>query len=439
MKLRVFLAILSLSAFSLGGTAQAASSGRSSVLDLAENQYSATTILLTSSGSKIRTVKRDSYGGLYWAKDFSAAKVLTVGQVQVDSSGSVYVGLLQQPTSGSGGLTYTLLKYTSTGALAWSRNYADSTFLYGSPGGLALDSAGNIYLLIWGNAGFSGTSSRLLKYNSAGTQLFVKNIQPQYSTQLASLRIDSANGIYVSGEADPGNPSTGNLLTAKYDTLGNQLWQRIDAVGANVRAGDLALDATGQPVAATASSTATSSTLFVQKVTKTGTLLWNQSVPTNGFVPIGVIVDSTGNVLACGQQYGTGSGPDRTGFGVARLDGLTGAVLWNVRYAGNNIGVNAIAEEANGTYLTVGTDFNSATSSNEIRAVRFEPVDGANNISFYFNVTSDNQGRNVLPSSLAGDFYVTGEAFWGTQRYPLNWKVSGTTTLWSWITTTTYP
>jgi hypothetical protein len=413
------------------------SSGRVSVLDRSENQYSATTILETASGSRIRTVKRDSFGGLYWAKDFTSSRSLFVGQVQVDASGNVYVATTQLVTASAAPI-FTLLKYTSTGTLSWSRTFTDSTYrLAGVAGGLALDTAGNAYVIAWGEGGTSGTSSRLLKYNSAGTLLFNKLIQPQFSTRLGSIKISSTNAIYLSGEADPGNPSTGNLFLAKYDTSGNQLWQRLDAVGPQVATGDLALDASGQPVAVTASSTTSASTLFAEKVNTAGTLLWSQSVAANGFRPVGAIVDSLGDVVVCGPAYGTTSGLDNTGYQVAKLDGVIGTVLWNTRWTANFTNVTAIAEEASGSYLTVGDDVPSGVI--EIRLVQLDNSTGSVIGWFFYQVTSENHGYNVLPSSIAGDFYVTGRAFWSGNLFPLNWKVSGSSTVYSWITTTTFP
>lgn len=414
------------------------SSGRTSVLDAQENQYSATVILETASGAHIRVVKRDSFGGLYWAKDFTSSRGLNVGQVRVDGAGSVYVALTQLATASAAPI-YTLLKYTSTGSLSWSKTYTDSSFrVGGAAGGLVLDSSGSAYVLLWGTSSTSGTSSRLLKYSSAGTNLFVKNIQPQSSTHLDSMRIDGSNNIYVSGEADPGNPGAGNLLLARYDTFGNQIWQRLDAVGSQVGITDLALDGANQPVAVTSTPGSTSSTLFAEKVTAAGGFVWSSTIASGGFEPRGVIVDASGAVAITGNDYNPSVGFDTTGYHVARLDGSTGAVLWNVIWPASFTYVTAIAEEAShSSYLTVGEDGDVANTI-EIRVVRFNEADGSVPTWFFNHATQENHGDNVLPSSVAGDFYVTGRAFWSSDLFPLNWKVSGTSSVYNWITTTTH-
>ena len=152
--------------------------------------------------------------------------------VAVDSSENVYVtGSTNGALIGAnaGGYDIFLTKYNSSGTQHWIRQIGTSSS--DSASGVAVDSSGNVYVtgrtygaLTGANAG-SGDIF-LTKYNSSGDQQWIKQIGTSGDDKGLGVDVDSADGVYVTGYtsgAFSGFINTGHkdVFLLKYDTDGN--------------------------------------------------------------------------------------------------------------------------------------------------------------------------------------------------------------------------
>ena len=199
---------------------------------------------------------------------------------------------------------------------------------------MALDSAGNIYVL-----GFSqNTNTNLgyvtIKYSPNGKQLWAARYDDtNYPTASPSaFALDSSNNAVV----------TGNALTIKYDTNGNQLWTVPYSGSA------LAVDTNGN-VAVTGFGT----TFDTVKLSPSGSNLWLQTYPASCGTAIGqaIVADSDGN------SYVAGSYP----FTCER--GLVDYELFFIKYdtAGHQIWIGAY-QEAGSPVQVEGATLDAATN-----------------------------------------------------------------------------
>jgi hypothetical protein len=175
---------------------------------------------------------------------------------------------------------------------AWAVHY-NNGILNGTNQALkmALDSAGNIYVL-----GFSqNTNSNLgyvtIKYAPNGKQLWATRYDDtNYPTATPSgFALDNSNNVVV----------TGNALTIKYDTNGNQLWPApYDGAG-------IAVDSGGNSLV-----TGYGAGFNTAKLDPNGSNLWSASYvsPQGPALSQALVVDGGGNVYVAGwDTYSAGA------------------------------------------------------------------------------------------------------------------------------------
>ncbi|MEG3991591.1 FG-GAP-like repeat-containing protein, partial [Microcoleus sp. S28C3] len=203
--------------------------------------------------------KYDSNGNQLWLNQFgttdvdlAATKVLAA----LDSGGNLYLTRQTQSSLGgpnAGGLDIVTTKYDSNGNQLWLKQFgtADSD----SPSELAIDSAGNLYLI---GETKDLNSVRLdtwaTKYDSNGNQLWLKQFLTTNSNFLSDSvsdsAVDSAGNVYLMGETNGSlvgqNAGGRDIWATKYDSNGNQLWLKQFGTANFELASELALDSAGK-------------------------------------------------------------------------------------------------------------------------------------------------------------------------------------------------
>ena len=155
----------------------------------------------------VEVFKLDPDGDLLWRDSGEGYP----SELAVDPAGNCFVA----GTIGSGFSPRSFLrKYSSSGEKLWERRYV-ATFppYWGSAASLALDPAGNIFVV-----GFQFTIS---KFDTGGNELWRKDYFEQSASRVLT---DSFGNAYVTGpslEAD--------TLTVKLDPSGQELWRNIYA------------------------------------------------------------------------------------------------------------------------------------------------------------------------------------------------------------------
>ncbi len=261
---------------------------------------------------------------------------------------------------------------------------------YALPGGMALDSGGNIFLSGYyeGAADIGGPplpaqgrSFFIAKLDLSGNHVWSHGYSDFSAMNVYDVETDAAGNMYVAGGyksalADIG----GGLLTAqktdaafvaKYDAAGNHVWSKGYAGKAEFHA--LALDATGNlfltgwttgtidygggPLTAPAGNLETS--LLGVKLNANGQHVWSKVFATSTGTQSGdaVAVDAAGNVWLTGNANGTvdfGGGPMTSAGGALFFAKLTtsGAFLYATSYAIGSSGNNILVDPAGNVLLT---------------------------------------------------------------------------------------
>ncbi|WP_228052017.1 beta strand repeat-containing protein, partial [Sphaerospermopsis aphanizomenoides] len=184
--------------------------------------------------------KYDTNGTQTWVKQFGTSADEEATSIILDSSTNslLVTGHTYGSFAGStnlGGLDVFVSKYDTNGTQTWVKQLGTSSNEYST--GVASDSTGNIYVTGYTTGAFTGNTNRgaedgfLAKYSSSGTQLWVRQFGTTGQDFLQEVKTDSAGNIYVVGVTSgtfTGNTSVGgwDSYIAKYNTSGTQLWVR---------------------------------------------------------------------------------------------------------------------------------------------------------------------------------------------------------------------
>lgn len=287
-------------------------------IDAAGNVY-VTGYQLNHPYGRIITVKYNSSGTQQWLVTYSPVATSFYGGycLEVDVSGNVYIGGYQG-NFGNGQIH--LLKYNSAGAFQWIRTYVSGgTIGVGDMiNDMTIDASANIYMTgqVKGMSGSNGTDMITLKYNSAGTlQWAQKYNSANNNTDLAyCIGVDASGNVYVGGFATP-NSNT-DLALVKYNSAGTQQWVRtVNGQGnANDAVNGLVLDAAGN-VFLTGQSTGlgTAYNYITLRYNPSGTQIWSQTYLGPGNAndnAYAIALGTNGAVYVTGKSQGTNSGSD---------------------------------------------------------------------------------------------------------------------------------
>jgi hypothetical protein len=311
-----------------------------------------TTTALSMTASSIAAVKL-LISTEAWKNSFSTGSSSTGIRNAIDSSNNSYV-LVKSGTSTA------LCKFNNIGALVWE-SYIGGNLDANS---VILDYLGNIYVGLGGSEATSAAA--IIKFNSNGVALWSRGLSGSYC-RLGGIAIDSAGSVYIGGFEN-----NAGAYIAKYDTNGNIQWKRSYAnmsisgiaVTANAlyamgktgtnRAKFIKLSTDGASVLASgqynlAYSSHLSETIFVDandniyftgcnneytpdaiafvtSLNSSGGLQWTRGVTaTNGATAKGCYTDGSGNVYFVGG-YGSSYPGSGSGF-IVKYDSY-GTLQW---------------------------------------------------------------------------------------------------------------
>jgi hypothetical protein len=158
--------------------------------------------------------KLNADGTSAWARTIGNTNSDQGYAITLDSGGNAYATGFAN--SGSGARA-TIFKYNSTGTLQWQVEVVNT----GRFQGIAVDSSDNLYTV-----GYipSATTGSIMKWNSSGVLQWQRQIAPGTSCVLWDVRVDGSD-VYLTG-LGRASGSLNKFLIFKYDTNGNQTWQR---------------------------------------------------------------------------------------------------------------------------------------------------------------------------------------------------------------------
>jgi hypothetical protein len=417
---------------------------------------------LTAAGSYDGYVAKYSPAGrLLWARDLagSGQNYFYGWGVAADATGNVYVNGWFTGTASIGNTTLTsaggedvaVAKLDVSGTVLWARSFGGSG--NEEPGGIAVDSAGNVYLagFFEGTAAFGGTTLTsaggddvfVAKLTSAGTVSWAKRLGGSGRDWDYDLAVDRSGNVYLAGNfqgpaAFGGTTLTGagsdDVFVAKLTSAGTVAWARQLGGSGSDWAARLALDGAGsvyvtgafQGTAAFGGMTLTSAggqDGYVAKLSSAGVVQWARDFGgSGGDGGDGLAVDAAGTVYVAGYFQGTaafGSAPlttAGTGYGgcLLALDG-SGTVQWaKPAGTGGEAWLNAVAVDGAGTLDVLGA-LQGLTN--------VQPGAGTFNLSGVPPVGSNSADAFVVQLTQAGPLSFTGLGGVGSAAYRL--RLSG--------------
>ena len=191
-------------------------------------------------------------GATDWTQTFDGAAHDDdeVRGIAVDPSGNVLVA--GYTTTATAQRDVWVRKYSSAGAMQWTRTAAGAGNQDDEAHGIAADGDGNVLVVgyVWAGAGQRDVWVR--KYDPDGNELWTSTYDaPQHGSDTAhGVAVDGADAIVVAGSIFRGTQSD-NVWVRKHDPDGNELWTSTynsDAFGSDV-ANAVGVDADGNVAA----------------------------------------------------------------------------------------------------------------------------------------------------------------------------------------------
>ena len=276
-------------------------------------------------------------------------------QVAVDAAGNIFI-VFNIDNDVSGNTDTVLMKYNSSGAVQWQRqlsNVVEDDDVSGV--GVVVDSSGNAYVL--GQTYDSTTSNDLylIKYNTSGALQWQKKLGGTLTDQAYGIAIGNDNHIYVTGSTLISGQPNVSVLTVKYNTAGDVIWQReLRRTGSDYGPGiAVAVDNSANVYVAGEVQDGVSPKILVMKYSSSGTVLWKRLL--NGAQPEGpasIKVDSAGNVFVFGWSVSVGPNAtsDSSGY-IVKYD-TDGVIQWQRGYGYDSEGtISFVLDPSNNMFI----------------------------------------------------------------------------------------
>jgi hypothetical protein len=342
-----------------------------------------------------------------WVAQGDQAAVRNFGaDMALDSAGNIYVLVATLGVFDAPG--YVVEKYDASGARLWS-SVSDQNRRSAAVD-LALDAAGNVYVTGHGD-GVSGLECETAKFSAAGERLWVAQYNglehPDFNEFGTAVGVDAAGNVYVG--ATEGIHGDGNFLVLKYDSQGRQLWAEtyLDSVRyPQSRLNALAVDAQGNVIVTGEGIGAEGSWNYVTiKYSPAGERLWISRYNTgNDDRPAALALDTADNI------YVTGRGGFNYGTVKYSPDGDT---LWTAEYDGVVHGFDhataIVVDESGHAYVTGRATYVNFTGEDEdagLATIKYD-VDGSQLWAARYNSPDgDSVAFAKLALDSAGNLYA---------------------------------
>ncbi len=207
--------------------------------------------------------------------------------IAVDSSGNVYV--TGYSLGSVTGYDYCTIKYLPNGDTGWVRRYDGPTSKHDYAVALGLDKSGRVYV-----TGRSDGEFATVKYDSEGNELWVRRLGSLFAlvgNGAYAMTLDTAGNIYVTGQL-PDDESLPMGVTIKYNKEGDIRWTSYGGAATPFQRGvGIVADDWGNAYATGLGGTI--------KYDSMGNQLWNRDLPGNCR---SIALDNSGNIFAVGDS-----------------------------------------------------------------------------------------------------------------------------------------
>ncbi len=343
-------------------------------------------------------------------------------EMVMDGAGNVYVTGIGRGSSGN--FDIVTIKYSAAGVQQWISSYNGTGNSLDEARGIAIDAAGNVYVVGWTNSTGNNYNYVTIKYNGiSGGQVWAQlyNGTGNATDDPYDIKTDASANVFVTGGVTTANGE--DFGTVKYDSTGAQQWVQVYSfTGVNIdKAQALAVD-NGGFVYVTGFSIGTGTGLdyATLKYNNAGVLQWAGAHRYNGTgnnddQSTSIAVDNgTGNIYVTGTSRNVGI----VDFDYATvMINSAGTQQWVMRYAGTAMEIdqaNDVVVDVTGNCFVTGKVKNS--SSNEDNVTIKYSIAGAELWVRTVNAAANNfdEGASLALNAAANYLYVGGTSNNGT-------------------------
>ncbi|HRF75197.1 MAG TPA: T9SS type A sorting domain-containing protein [Chitinophagales bacterium] len=330
-----------------------------------------------------------------------------------DAAGNFYLtGYTVSPGTGKDFLT---VKLNSAGDTVWTRKYNYVANFDDEANFIVIDALGNITVSGYSDGGSTSTKNDILtiQYNAAGALLWAtryNNAAVNEDEFPASLCVDAANNIFISGRSDHDAGNIDDVITIKYNNLGVQQWAAQYDGGLTDRAAGIVADNAGGCYITGRTDTGGSEDILTISYSSTGTVNWTVLYNGPGGDDRGqaIALDATGNIYVGGIRANA-SDDD---FVTLKYN-TAGVLQWSkIVNGGDNDRLTTIKTDAlNNVYITGQTDIDAGGNSDyNFRTIKYNSA----GVLQWSAITGNPANQEDVPSDLlvdaAGNVYVTGKS-----------------------------
>ncbi|MDR3553265.1 MAG: SBBP repeat-containing protein [Syntrophobacteraceae bacterium] len=314
-------------------------------------------------GYDFATAKYDPAGNLLWAKRYNGPKNGDDEALAIAVDGQKNVYVTGQSVGTGGDYDFATIKYDPAGNPLWVKRYNGAANRDDMPSAIAVDADGNVYVTGLSSTGDSTARYVTIKYDLNGNQDWEAHYDgPGDWNQPVAMRVDSAKNVYVTGTSYSSSAGY-DYATIKYKSDGTQVWVKRYNGTANkddVPVG-IALDSLGNifVTGRSVDASKTKTQYATVKYTNAGVQKWAKlfSAPGPGDdQPVGIAVDSNGNVYVTGYANWTAGSDDITTI----MYDTNGVEVWAEHYNGSAIGTDSTVaigvDAARNVYVTGSSD-----------------------------------------------------------------------------------
>lgn len=246
-------------------------------------------------------VKYNSSGAQQWVSFYDSGNDDYLPRLKIASSGNVYIAGASATVSEME--NFRIVKLNSSGAFQWTKTYNGTFSDNDTPVGIETDASENVFVLGSAN-GYSQSDFVTLKYNSAGTIQWTKIYHD--SVEFASdITVDKSGNPIITGYRYYNGIPYSRIVTIKYNSAGTQLWLNTIANGNGDIPSKVKTDTSGNVYLLT-ETTDSSQNIVTVKYNSSGVQQWSIGYTYNAAssdAPIDFSIDNSGNIFVTGNTF----------------------------------------------------------------------------------------------------------------------------------------
>jgi uncharacterized delta-60 repeat protein len=350
------------------------------------------------------TVKYNPSGSPMWTHfagdDFDP---VTAAAMAVDNAGNVHAVANENGN-------FLTMKYGGWFDL-WTARYTGPRPGDNRPTDIAVDAIGHVYVTGSSRGDGSGNDYVTIKYDPEGEELWVARFDGTSGSNdhAEAVALGVFGFVYVAGNSD------GDIATAAYNSSGDSIWvaRYVGAGDSRDDAVDIVADASGGVfVAGTSEGPGSGTDILTIKYDWLGNQIWEQHYdgPAGGDDQAdSVTLTASGDVVVTGVSEGPDSAKD---FVTLCYGAISGAELWRNRYNGPASGEDtapSVAPDVAGNVIVTGTSQGIETAL-DYATIKYDPDGTAAWLARFEN--PDTGGGGETPAAMAldpwGNIIVTG-------------------------------